>query len=634
MSGHGSKTYIPGLDGLRGLAIVAVVAYHLDAPFATGGFLGVDLFMVLSGFLITRLLIAELEDTGGINIRAFWLRRAKRLLPAALAFCVTTAGLAGWLFRSDQLLSTRWDAIASVFYVTNWRFVLTEQSYFDLFAEPSPFQHLWSLAIEEQFYVLWPLVVFAFRRSRAALLFVSTAIALTSAIAMYLLSDAADPSRAYYGTDTRIQTLVIGCILAILLHRPDTRTPQADRTWPSLFAVPVAGLVVVAFIVVNGESQWMYRGGFTVFAVLASLLVASVVILPGRGLNRLFELPPVRWVGMISYSLYLWHWPAIVFLTAPRVGDDGVALLSVRLVAMVSAAWLSFRFIESPIRHRTVAPFKAFAAVTASAAVVTGAITVLTLDARPPAEFFTADGAVAIADEATDPRVPSTESDPAVLFIGDSVVASLSDTLLSVAPQTNVNLATAPVSGCGLLPGLTLDTTTQEPYENSRMCADIVPASLDAAFDEVRPDVVVWLSIWDAENREVGTDRFILETTTGRQRVATLVVDEIDELRSRGASRVLLVTVPVVAAGDGPAPAPQKQERIEAFNSVLRSSATARDDVAIIELAEFICPDGDPCIDVDNQGNRHRPGDGIHFEGAATRVVAEWLISEIQKLIG
>jgi hypothetical protein len=450
---------------------------------------------------------------------------------------------------------------------------------------------------------------------------------------MYLLSDAADPSRAYYGTDTRIQTLVIGCILAILLHRLDARTPQADRTWTSIFAIPVAGLVAVAFIMVDGESQLMYRGGFTVFAILASLLVASVVILPGRGLNRLFELPPVRWVGMISYSLYLWHWPAIVFLTAPRVGVDGVALLSLRLVVMVSAAWLSFRFIESPIRHRTISPSKAFAAVAASALVVTGAITVLTLGASSPAEFFTADGAVAIADDATDPGIPSTESDPAVLFVGDSVVASLSDTLLSVAPQASVNLATAPVSGCGLLPGLTLDTTTQEPYENSRMCADIVPASLDAAFDAVRPDAVVWLSVWDAENRVVDSERFVLETDAGRQRVGTLVGDEVDELRSRGASRVLLVTVPVVAAGDGPAPAPQKQERIEAFNSVLRSSAAARDDVAVIELAEFICPVGDPCIDLDNQGNRYRPGDGIHFEGAATGAVAEWLVSEIKKIV-
>ena len=142
MSSNGPKAHIPGLDGLRGLAVVGVVAYHLEAPFAIGGFLGVDLFMVLSGFLITRLLISELEDTGGIDVGAFWVRRAKRLLPAALVFCVITAGLAGWLFRSGQLLSTRWDAIASVFYVANWRFVLAEQSYFDLFAEPSPFRHL------------------------------------------------------------------------------------------------------------------------------------------------------------------------------------------------------------------------------------------------------------------------------------------------------------------------------------------------------------------------------------------------------------------------------------------------------------------------------------------------------------
>lgn len=634
MSGDRSVAYIPGLDGLRALAVVAVIAYHLDAPFATGGFLGVDMFMVLSGFLITRLILVEVERTGGIDVRAFWVRRAKRLLPAALTFCVITAGLAGWLFRADQLLDTRRDAIASVFYVANWRFVLAEQSYFDLFAEPSPFRHLWSLAIEEQFYVLWPLVVFAFRRSGAALLFVSIAIALTSVGAMFVLSDPVDPSRAYYGTDTRAQTLLVGCILAILLHRLDTTMLPVGRRWQSSLAVSFAGLVVVAFVVIGGEDRWMYQGGFALFAVLSALLVASVVMLPGRGPNRVFELAPVRWVGTISYSLYLWHWPAIVFLTTERVGLHGASLVALQLTATVSVAWLSFRFVESPIRHRTITPRTALTAVAASALVATGAITVATSGARPPADFFAADGALAVADDGPAAGAPSVDADPSVLILGDSVVASLSPTMLSMAPRADIDLAAAPVSGCGLLPGLTLDTTTQEPYEGSRPCADMVPTALDTAFIEVSPDVVVWLSIWDAENREIDAERFSLETAAGRKGVAALVGDKVDELLDRGASRVVLVTVPVVAtAPERPLPAPQKQERIEAFNGVLRSTAASRDDVDLIDLAEFICPDGDPCLDLDNGGQRYRPGDGIHFEGPATGAVAGWLVSELRRLV-
>jgi peptidoglycan/LPS O-acetylase OafA/YrhL len=226
-------TYQPALDGLRALAVAAVVAFHLDEQGLTGGFLGVDAFFVLSGFLITTLLVLEFRRHDGIGLLAFWGRRARRLLPALLLLILAVAIFAWIEVPTDELGRLRGDGIAGLFYVANWRFVASGQSYFDLFTSPSPFRHLWSLAIEEQFYLVWPLVTLAclrLARGRLRLLATVAAVGVVgSAVVMAILYEADDPSRAYYGTDAHAHPILVGVLLALILVDRAAASPAVRR---------------------------------------------------------------------------------------------------------------------------------------------------------------------------------------------------------------------------------------------------------------------------------------------------------------------------------------------------------------------------------------------------------------------
>lgn len=219
-------------------------------------------------------------------------------------------------------------------------------------------------------------------------------------------------------------------------------------------------------------------------------------------------------------------------------------------------------------------------------------------------------------------------------MLGDSVVASIAGPLHEAALVQGLELATAPVSGCGLLPGLTLDTTTQEPYEGSRPCADMVSLAIDEAFDTFDPTLVIWLSIWDAENRLIDDHSVVVESIDGQRELAGLVDSRVREMNARGVE-VVLVTVPVVATADArPLPTSVKQRRISNYNEVLRNYAETHAETSLIDLAAYICPDGDPCDDMNENGMTFRPSDGIHFEGPATAGVANWLVDEMMLLDG
>lgn len=343
--------YQPALDGLRALAVGSVIAYHLDAGVAHGGFLGVDTFFVLSGFLITSLLIGEWGESRTINFAKFWLRRARRLLPALLLVLVAVAVYAMVSAPATQL---RGDGLATLFYGANWRFIASGQSYFTLFTAASPLRHMWSLAIEEQFYLVWPVVTFAClwlaRGRRWLLATVCVVGTAASALTMASLYQRADPSRAYYGTDSRAQLLLVGCLLALVLARWSPATARA-RT-----AVSVAGAVGVAYCFfawtqITDTAPWMYRGGYLLFGLAVAAVITSAVQ-PGRfPVRAALSLEPLVWVGRISYGLYLWHWPVIVICSPDRVGLDGWQLAIVRLALTFGIATLSYYLVELPIRE-------------------------------------------------------------------------------------------------------------------------------------------------------------------------------------------------------------------------------------------------------------------------------------------
>ena len=405
------QKYLPGLDGLRALAVTAVIAYHLGYGWAQGGLLGVGVFFTLSGYLITDILVGQFAASGRVKLGDFWLRRARRLLPALF---VMLAVVTVWVnaFNRAFVPGYRGDVIASGLYVNNWWYIFQHDSYYSRFAPPAPLDHLWSLAVEEQFYLVWPWVVLAMvllagwlmkrrrvrllgpgthvggsadggaaaasapaatgkagendflsGRARWAMAGVALVLAAASAIEMAMLFHPGyDPTRVYEGTDTRAFGLLIGAAVAMVYPtRRGGRTLSAGSR-RLLDAAGLAGLVVVVLLVwrTNEYSDFMFRGGLELLSVATALVVAAVAT-PGGLLGRALGWTPMRWIGVRSYGIYLWHYPIIVLTAAAgTVGTPVSAVRAVVLVAVtVAIAAASWRFVEEPIRrgsYRRTAP--------------------------------------------------------------------------------------------------------------------------------------------------------------------------------------------------------------------------------------------------------------------------------------
>jgi peptidoglycan/LPS O-acetylase OafA/YrhL len=351
---------MPGIDGLRAIAVLAVFFYHVGAGWMPGGFLGVDVFFVISGFLITSLLLSELRKSGRVNVPRFWLRRARRLLPAVLVMIVVTL-LAAAILVPDRIDSLRGDALASLFYVNNWHLIASDQSYFEQF-EPSLFRHLWSLSVEEQFYLLWPLLFAAgislFGRKR--LLWGVLVGAAASTLLMIVLFDpGSGTDRVFYGTDTRAVGLLIGVALAMVWNpnelRMRTSGPGAGWVLDAIGLVALA-LIVRDFLRLHDFDSSLYRGGFSFLAVFTGVLIA-VLAHPAARLGRLLGCAPLVWLGLRSYSFYLWHWP-ILMLTRPGIDVPltGPSLVVLQLGATLVIADLSYRYVEQVFRLRADSP--------------------------------------------------------------------------------------------------------------------------------------------------------------------------------------------------------------------------------------------------------------------------------------
>lgn len=356
---HGSGRYIAGLDGLRALAVLAVIAYHLNVGGAKGGLLGVGVFFVLSGYLITDLLLAEWSRNGKINLKDFWLRRARRLLPSMF---LMLAAVVAWLLIVDRarLVAIQGDITAALLYFSNWRFIFHQVSYFESFGPPSPLGHLWSLAVEEQFYLLWPLLLALGLRlvpQRGKLAFLTLAGAVVSALAMaFLYEPGTDPSRVYYGTDTRSFALLIGAGLAILLPSQKLSESISRKARLLVEVVGGVGLLIVLYMMwqTNEYDASLYRGGMVVLS-LASAAVVAALVHPGTLLGKAMSWTPLRWLGVRSYGMYLWHYPVIV-LTTPAVhtGDVDAMRVVLQLAFCILLPALSWRYLEEPIRHGAI----------------------------------------------------------------------------------------------------------------------------------------------------------------------------------------------------------------------------------------------------------------------------------------
>jgi peptidoglycan/LPS O-acetylase OafA/YrhL/lysophospholipase L1-like esterase len=359
----GGQRYIPGLDGVRALAVLAVIAYHVGLKWAPGGLLGVGIFFTLSGYLITDLLLGQHEATGSLRMLDFWRRRARRLLPALFVMlAVVTAWVA--LLQRGQLLALRGAVGAAAAYVSNWWLIAQNSSYFARFGPPSPLGHLWSLAVEEQFYLVWPwllllgLLLTRGRpdRSRRHLLMVGALVlALASIVAMVVLYHSGyDPTRAYDGTDTRAFALLIGAALAFACPSSLMSAAISARRRRVLDGAGVAGLVVIGLLIwrTSQYSPFLYRGGLVALSVATAAVVCAVAS-PASWLGKVLGSQPLRWLGVRSYGIYLWHFPIIV-LTTPATGTPAMVRSALQVAASIAAAALSWHYLEEPIRHGAI----------------------------------------------------------------------------------------------------------------------------------------------------------------------------------------------------------------------------------------------------------------------------------------
>ncbi|MFJ8415521.1 acyltransferase family protein [Bacillus paramycoides] len=354
-----NSRYMVGLDSLRGLAILGVILYHINFNWMPGGFLGVTVFFVLSGYLITDILAMEWKRNKRIDLKKFWLSRAKRLLPGMIVMLVITFA---WItiFHSSLLEKMFGDSLAALFYVSNWWYIYHKLSYFDNFNQLSPLNHFWSLAVEEQFYVVWPFIIslgFYYIKKQSRMILLICLGAAASALAMAILYEpGADPSRIYYGTDTRAFSLLIGAALALLW--PSNRLANKIIPKARLILDVVGGtaliIILVMFWKTNQYDPFLYNGGMVLLSIATALLVANLAH-PASRIAQFLRFRPLRWIGVRSYGIYLWHYP-ILTLTTPKVnaGDFSLIRAILQFLLIIMIAQISWKYIEKPIRQGTL----------------------------------------------------------------------------------------------------------------------------------------------------------------------------------------------------------------------------------------------------------------------------------------
>jgi peptidoglycan/LPS O-acetylase OafA/YrhL len=647
----GSTTRVSAFDGLRGLAVVAVVLFHAEVTGARGGFLGVSAFFTLSGFLITSLLLSEQRRSRGIGLARFWAARARRLLPAAAIALVGVLVFGAFVADAEQLRDLRGDVFGALGYVANWRFVLDGRAYGELFAEPSPVLHFWSLAIEEQFYLLFPLVlILGFKCSgnrRWPLVVLLGAATIGSVAASLALAH--DTDRVYYGTDTRAAELLIGALLAFVCASWSGPRTRAGRTVLNVAGVGALTLVLTWWCTVDRGDAWLYRGGFAVHAMLTALVIIAAC---APTLNaRLLAFAPIVALGRISYGVYLYHWPIFLWLTPERTGWSPGPLLLVRLGLTLVAASVSFHFVEEPIR-RGVSFRRTWPRVltpTIACVLVAGLIGVTA--SPPPQEFVlapldtepaaaapaertspapamrtaaTQPAAVSHAITAPRPRVLHRALESArpvrMLVVGDSVGLTLGRGLELWSRETGRTVVeNAARKYCSLgrhhprIAGF-------GPQVQGAGCNDW-QTSWAREVERFDPDVVVVLyTIWELALRQLpGSADFLAPGDPAidawqRSEYTTAA----DVLGARGAT-VVWLTIPCTPEYPSTRGAPLWSVNERTIASVARDRAF----VHVLDLEEQLCPGH--AFRADYRGVDPVRPDGNHFSDDGALAVARWM---------
>ncbi|HEY1650379.1 MAG TPA: acyltransferase family protein [Acidimicrobiales bacterium] len=664
---HTRLAYLPGLDGVRAFAVVAVMLFHGGVPHMAGGFMGVDAFFVLSGFLITSLLIGEWRQTLKIKLGSFWARRARRLLPALLVMLLFVAFFASVIVPKGTYGALRLDALSTLLYVSNWHFILVNSNYFNETAASSPLLHTWSLAVEEQFYLIWPLVVLGvlyFTRSLKVLFGLCVAAAIGSAVWMHAVYDnGQNTNRAYLGTDTRSQCLFIGCALAVGLVLAAQRSQEGGRLakgelWRPGNAVGlavcgalgIAGAVaaVVIWILTTAGSSFPYSGGFFLIGLSVGAVVLSIVAAPRSIVPRVLALSPLRYVGRISYGLYIYHWPIFIWLDHERTGLLGWQLFVVRVAVTFGVSVVSFHLIERPIRMGTfvsqwrawlVVPVGVGAVLVALIAATTGTTATASV---PTVGIGTAGGTTTTTT--TVPGAPPSAQKVRVLLFGDSLALTLGLGLANTAAQDKYGyvLSDQGILGCGVVDGPEVELQgARDATPSACNGSPLVPGESEAdepwpyqwlsAMGEVKPNVVMLLAgRWEVVDRLYqGQWTNILNPV-----FAAYVKQQLNQasnLVTATGARMVFLTAPCTDEGEQPDGAPWPEDspqRLAAYNQAVRQVAAEHPTTdSVVNLDAASCPGGKFTTTID--GVNVRRSDGVHYTIAGGEFLAPKIMPSI-----
>lgn len=633
----GSGTTVPrthhrGLDGLRGVAVLMVLVFHSGLGWLPGGFLGVSLFFTLSGYLIVDLLLTEGERTGRIDLVSFWGRRLRRLAPASIVVISATVGFASWLSTSVEADRVRGDAIAAVTYAANWRFILEGQSYEQLFATPSPLQHLWSLAIEEQMYLVIPVVVSliflaGFGRRTSTMVFAFAAAASVVASVVTSRHDI-----VYYGTHTRAAELLFGAVLAGLIGtRWRTMSVARSRITSIVGAISVLVIVITARVTDVGSS-WVYSGALALFASMSVLSVLGSIVKGPTA--RLLGWSPLVAVGRVSYGLYLVHWPVFVWLNERRLGFGGVGLFAVQLLVTGTISFVSHRVLETPIRERRRLRRSSWALVTfVSSAAVTLvlAVTVLpSVSATPDTDVEVLSTVPIIPTSTiTGDETPHEEPNGEVVFdgsgplrilvIGDSTAENIARGLADVA-DSEVGVISGGVLGCPLLSTSRVKDRPAGEQDTS-YCPDV-----RSLVDDDVADVDVILLVAGVANQwdylPVDSSSWVVAGSAEHRRALDELMTSIQKIATPRGVPTLVFDAPTVR--DNPGMLGDDPAAVAMWSDIISSWDERWSSIRIVPYADLL---SDPNSD---EGRRQRP-DGVHLDrDFAATLAGDFLIPRIR----
>jgi peptidoglycan/LPS O-acetylase OafA/YrhL len=615
--------HVGALDGLRGVAVLVVVVYHLSPQTLPGGFLGVSLFFTLSGFLITNLLLVEWQRSRSIDLRRFWGRRFRRLLPAALAGVALVLVLAWASADADQLSRLRGDVLASLGYVANWRFILGGDLYGAGYQAPSPLLHYWSLAIEEQFYIVVAVVaLFAsrFTGGRRTWFLVFGALAALSMLATVLLAASGAPTtRIYFGSDTRAFELLAGVLLAVVVGFGIPRS-WTTRRWRHALWLAAGTGVLVSYFLVGTEQRWLYRGGLWLVALgSVAMILASLDTGP---VSRVLSWRPFMALGLISYGIYVYHWPIFLWLDRDTTGIDGLPLAALRLSVTLVASLASYRFLEQPIRrrHLTWRPAAAAGALGIAGLVLIAGVDLLgrqaagrAIVAESPDIQLSAPTALTVPSPATTAVVPRPPLQR-VLFIGDSLVHQAWPTVEDRLSTGGIEARVLGGEGEHLLSG---DGQWLEDLREEIKVFD--------------PDLVVlesccgWGSPWKPDESYRAPDGTVLEPDSDEAWTEwDRMARAFTEVARRDGRAVMWLLAPPARTNGYYGPV---EGRIGTANAIYERLAQCTPGVGLLDWRVIAAPDGSFTWTLpDAAGNevQVRHSDGLHFSPEGQAVLADF----------